>query len=71
MNKDDNTISEYEISSEMEHFNKFSVRVHKGKVVWCSDNSHPVGASWAALSNYFLQHTGELAYKITPIIDGE
>jgi hypothetical protein len=69
--KEDNNIYEYEVASEMEFFESFNVRVQKGKVIWCSDRSHPVGSDWAALSNYFKKHTGEMAYKITPIIDGE
>ena len=44
-------IKEYEISSE--EFPSFKIKVVKGKVIECSDFSHPVGADYNSLKTYY------------------
>lgn len=46
-----NKTIKYKISSE--EFATFMIDVYKGKVVWCSDQSHPVGADFKSLKNYY------------------
>lgn len=41
----------YEISSDF--FDSFQVRINKGTVVWCSDNSHPAGTNWKSLKEHY------------------
>lgn len=41
----------YEISSEF--FDSFKVKIRQGKVVWCSDQSHPYGTDWKALKESY------------------
>lgn len=48
---DKEPIKQYEVSSE--HFNAFTVSVHKGKVIHCSDDSHPQGSDFKSLKEYY------------------
>lgn len=41
----------YEISCEF--FDSFQVKIRKGKVLWCSDQSHPVGTDWKSLKDSY------------------
>lgn len=41
----------YEISSEF--FDSFKVKIRKGKLIWCSDDSHPVGCDWKSLRDHY------------------
>ena len=41
----------YEISSE--YFDSFKMTVRKGRVIWCSDDSHPVGSDWKSLKEHY------------------
>jgi hypothetical protein len=46
-------VDEFEISSEEGLFPAFRLKVVKGKVIECSDNSHPYGADWKTLKEYY------------------
>lgn len=41
----------WEISSDF--FDSFRVTVRKGKVIHCSDRSHPAGTDWKALKTHY------------------
>ena len=43
--------TEWEISSE--YFPAFRVKVKKGRVIWASDRSHPVGTDWTSLKAFY------------------
>ena len=41
----------YEITSE--YFTPFKVTIRRGQLIWCSDNSHPVGSNWKYLREHY------------------
>lgn len=46
-------VDEYEIKSVDGLFEPFRIKVTKGKVIECSDNSHPYGADFKSLKEYY------------------
>tara|TARA_R110000868_G_scaffold219966_1_gene471081 strand:+ start:268 stop:495 length:228 start_codon:yes stop_codon:yes gene_type:complete len=47
----DNLDITYEIKSE--YFTPFKVTIRKGQLIWCSDDSHPVGCKWKFLREHY------------------
>ncbi len=57
----------YEISSDS--FPSFTVTVVKGKIIGCSDRSHPNGADWMSLKAYY--QTRPYKVEIKEVKDGD
>lgn len=58
-------MEEKETIFEIRHsdFDCFKVKVRKGKVVWCSDQSHPHGADWESLKTFYGSRPYEVEIK--------
>lgn len=60
---------QFEVSNEEGMWEPFRVKVVNGLITWCSDNSHPIGASWAALKHYYGQRTGSMACIVKEVTE--
>ena len=51
----------FEVSSEF--WNSFRVVIRKGKVIECSDQSHPMGTDWKQLQEHYKTRPYEVEIK--------